>query len=223
MPLLFLALLAAWFATLPGVRAIGAALLGRPVPARPARPPGGLGRWGPLIAVAALLCGLAAPIPALLRGRSSTKPGTARITAGVVLFLAGTGGTLLTQRAMGASWRPNVTPGERTALVTDGPFRIVRNPMYTSRAISVLGLVLVLPNPLSVTMLVLVVVAWQIQVRLVEEPYLRATHPEHYALYAQKVGRFVPLLGRDTPRPRAATPGRRLRTPGRPRAGMLGS
>lgn len=200
MPLLFLALFLGWLATLPGIRAIGAALRGHPLPPRPARPAGGLGRWGPLVAVAALLCGLAAPIPGLLRRRTPSKPGTAQVTAGVALFLGGTGGTLLAQRAMGPSWRPSVTPGERTALVTDGPFRIVRNPIYTSRAISVLGLVLVLPNPLSVSMLVLVVAAWQIQVRLIEEPYLRATHPEQYPRYARQVGRFVPFLGRDTTR-----------------------
>ena len=200
MPLLFLALFLGWLATLPGIRAIVAALRGHPLPPRPAVPEGGPGRWSPLLPVAALLCGLAAPLVHLLRGRGPTKPGTAQITAGVSLLLAGTGGTILAQRAMGSSWRPNVTPGEHTALVTHGPFRFVRNPMYTSRTVSVIGLVLVLPTPLSVAMLVLVVVSWHIQVRLVEEPYLLTTHPEEYPRYAARVGRFVPLVGRLTAR-----------------------
>jgi protein-S-isoprenylcysteine O-methyltransferase Ste14 len=41
-----------------------------------------------------------------------------------------------------------------------------------------------------------VVVAVQLQVRLVEEPYLRRLHGETYADYAQRVGRFFPGVGR---------------------------
>lgn len=198
MPLLFLALFIGWLATLPGIRAIGAALRGRPLPPRPVMPTGGLGRWGPLLPAAALLCGLAAPLVHILRGRGSKKPGTAQITVGVCLSLAGIASTVVAQRAMGPSWQPSVTPGQRTDLVTDGPFRLVRNPMYTSRIIGVIGLVLILPTPLSVAMLVLLVAAWQVQVRLIEEPHLRATHPQEYPRYARRVGRFVPFLGRDT-------------------------
>ena len=59
-----------------------------------------------------------------------------------------------------------------------------------------IGLALVVPNALSVGMVVAVVVAHQIQVRLVEEPYLLATHGEAYRAYAARTGRFVPFLGR---------------------------
>jgi protein-S-isoprenylcysteine O-methyltransferase Ste14 len=40
------------------------------------------------------------------------------------------------------------------------------------------------------------VVALEVQVRLVEEPYLLRTHGAHYAEYASRVGRFVPGFGR---------------------------
>lgn len=36
----------------------------------------------------------------------------------------------------------------------------------------------------------------QIQVRVIEEPYLRTVHPQAYPAYAVRVGRFVPGLGR---------------------------
>ena len=36
----------------------------------------------------------------------------------------------------------------------------------------------------------------QLQVRVVEEPYLLATHGKTYAAYAARVGRFVPGAGR---------------------------
>ena len=43
-----------------------------------------------------------------------------------------------------------------------------------------LGLALVVPNVLSAAMLVAFVVALEIQVRLVEEPYLRRVHGDAY-------------------------------------------
>src|SRR2546423_7851849 len=51
---------------------------------------------------------------------------------GVVVAGLGILATVWAQFAMGASWRIGVDDTERTALVTGGPFRWVRNPIYTS-------------------------------------------------------------------------------------------
>jgi protein-S-isoprenylcysteine O-methyltransferase Ste14 len=48
----------------------------------------------------------------------------------------------------------------------------------------------------SVLALVALVVAVELQVRAVEEPYLRAMHGSAYAAYAARAGRFVPGIGR---------------------------
>ena len=40
------------------------------------------------------------------------------------------------------------------------------------------------------------IVAFQVQVRLVEEPHLLRTHGEPYRAWASRVGRFVPRVGR---------------------------
>jgi protein-S-isoprenylcysteine O-methyltransferase Ste14 len=55
---------------------------------------------------------------------------------------------------------------------------------------------LVVPNVLSVLALVALTAAIELQVRLVEEPYLLRTHGDAYRRYAAVVGRFVPGLGR---------------------------
>jgi len=39
-------------------------------------------------------------------------------------------------------------------------------------------------------------VSLELQVRAVEEPYLRRTHGTAYERYVAQVGRFVPALGR---------------------------
>ena len=66
----------------------------------------------------------------------------------------------------------------------------------TSTFVTGLGIALVVPNLLAALMLVGIVVAQQIQVRLVEEPYLLRVHGETYRRYAARTGRFVPGIGR---------------------------
>src|SRR5262249_17477873 len=99
------------------------------------------------------------------------------------------------QLAMGSSWRIGVDPEERTELVTDGPFELVRNPIYSAMLPTVFGLVLMVPSVVAISGFLALVVALEMQVRLVEEPYLLGVHGDAYATYAARVGRFVPRLG----------------------------
>ena len=59
-----------------------------------------------------------------------------------------------------------------------------------------LGIALLVPSVVAILAVVLLVAALEIQTRLVEEPYLLATHGDEYAGYASRVGRFFPLVGR---------------------------
>jgi protein-S-isoprenylcysteine O-methyltransferase Ste14 len=121
--------------------------------------------------------------------------GAAGHAIGVVLALAGITTTFGAQLSMGASWRVGVDPAEQTALVTDGPFGIVRNPIYSAMLPTVFGLLLMVPSALAVAGFALLLLAIELQVRLVEEPYLLQVHGDVYACYAARVGRFVPRLG----------------------------
>ncbi|MFF5757489.1 methyltransferase family protein [Streptomyces longwoodensis] len=103
---------------------------------------------------------------------------------------------MIAQRAMGASWRVGVDQEERTALVSDGPFARVRNPIFTTMAVTGLGLTLMVPNILAFAALAALVTAVELQVRVVEEPYLRSVHGSAYTAYAATAGRFVPGIGR---------------------------
>jgi protein-S-isoprenylcysteine O-methyltransferase Ste14 len=147
--------------------------------------------------VVALLVGLAAPIAELLGldaidvlDRSWLRiAGAVVATIGVLL-------TLLAQLSMGESWRIGVDPDERTALVHEGAFRVVRNPIFSAMLVTAVGLVLLVPNVVAIVGIVSLVVALEAQVRGVEEPYLRAIHGDAYRQYEAAVGRFVPGLGR---------------------------
>jgi protein-S-isoprenylcysteine O-methyltransferase Ste14 len=116
--------------------------------------------------------------------------------AGLVLFAIGFAGTFYSQLAMGASWRVGIDDGERTELVTGGPFRIVRNPIYAAMLPAVLGLALLTPNAVALAGFLVVLASLELQVRVVEEPHLLRVHGDEYARYAERVGRFLPGVGR---------------------------
>ncbi len=197
MPVLALVILVAWLVLVVGARGY---LHGRrtgavPMPPRASR--GSPQMWARLASGLGLLLAFAAPIADLL-GMDPIQALDHQIVhvAGLVLAIAGIAGTLVSQAAMGDAWRPDVTPGDRTELVTDGPFRVVRNPILACTLATALGLALLVPNLLALAMLVGFVVGIQIQVRLVEEPHLIATHGDAYRSYASRTGRFLPLIGR---------------------------
>lgn len=97
---------------------------------------------------------------------------------------------------MGTSWRIGVDPSETTALVRSGVFGYVRNPIFTAMLFAVAGLVLLSPNGAALIALGALLAAIELQVRLVEEPYLHRTHGDAYRDYTASVGRFVPGIGR---------------------------
>jgi protein-S-isoprenylcysteine O-methyltransferase Ste14 len=116
--------------------------------------------------------------------------------AGFALCGIGIAGTFLAQMAMGPSWRIGVDQSERTELVTGGVFALCRNPIYTFMVVAWLGFALLVPTWLSLASIPVGIIAFEVQVRLVEEPYLLRAHGDAYRAWATRVGRFLPGLGR---------------------------
>lgn len=156
-----------------------------------------LERFAGVLFVLGLVLGAVAPTLALLGVLEPIRglDGVVGHAIGVVLAVSGIALTFGAQLAMGDAWRIGVDPEERTQLVTSGPFELVRNPIYSAMLPTVFGLVLMVPNVLSILAFAVLLIALELQVRLVEEPYLRRVHGDAYADYAARVGRFVPGLG----------------------------
>jgi protein-S-isoprenylcysteine O-methyltransferase Ste14 len=115
---------------------------------------------------------------------------------GVVLAVAALPLVVAAQRQMGASWRVGVDPEERTELVTAGLFRVVRNPIYSGMVLMAFGIALMVPNGVSFAAAVDFLVAVELQVRTIEEPYLRRVHGSSFESYVARSGRFLPAIGR---------------------------
>jgi protein-S-isoprenylcysteine O-methyltransferase Ste14 len=115
---------------------------------------------------------------------------------GVVFAVAGVAATLYAQGAMGDSWRIGVDSAETTTLVRQGVFAIVRNPIFTAMLVFAAGITLMAPNVVAIAAIAVLLATIELQVRVVEEPYLLGTHGGSYREYTHAVGRFIPGIGR---------------------------
>lgn len=169
--------------------------------------PGSAEWFGGILFILALNLGVAAPVFDLAGELQpiSALDGWLGHILGATLAVDGIILTLLSQGAMGTSWRIGVDPDERTALVTSGLFGVVRNPVFSAMILTGTGLTLLVPNIVALIGLATLVTAIELQTRVVEEPYLLRTHGDTYAQYAGSVGRFVPRIGQlRSPEPRPA-------------------
>jgi protein-S-isoprenylcysteine O-methyltransferase Ste14 len=114
---------------------------------------------------------------------------------GIVVAIVGIFATVYAQLDMGDSWRIGVYPGETTTLVRTGVFGWVRNPIFIAMITFGFGIALVTPNLVALAGFLLLVATIELQVRIIEEPYLLTVHGDDYRSYLTNVGRFMPGVG----------------------------
>jgi protein-S-isoprenylcysteine O-methyltransferase Ste14 len=110
---------------------------------------------------------------------------------GILLMASGYAGTLWCYAALGDVWRMGIRRHERTALVTDGPYRCVRHPIYLFQVIMLVGVCFLLPTPFSILILLIHSVCVLIKSHD-EEVYLFKTHGLAYRDYFSRTGRLLP-------------------------------
>ena len=149
---------------------------------------------GGVLLVVSVVLGLLSSLAELTGSLALRMP--ERPVLGVLIYASGLALMLAAQRQMGASWRIGVDPSEKTGLVMGGPFAFARNPIFSGMIAVALGLALLVPNALALLAVAALVVGVEIQVRLVEEPYLVKQHGDAYLSWARRTGRFIPGFGR---------------------------
>ncbi len=117
--------------------------------------------------------------------------GRARVALGVILIAAGAGFAFWAGRSLGRSLTPFPRPND-AGLVTDGPFAVVRHPIYLGGLGVFLGYSLLTSVPALALTLVLLGL-WSGKVR-VEEALLEQAYDD-YEGYRQRVRRrIVPFV-----------------------------
>jgi protein-S-isoprenylcysteine O-methyltransferase Ste14 len=117
---------------------------------------------------------------------------------GTIVACAGASLILSAIVTMGASWDIPISPEQNSpaaGLITSGPFRFSRNPIYLGMLVTLVGWMLLIPALLSFIILIGAILNLRHQA-LEEEEYLIRTYGPDYETWAREVGRFVPWFGR---------------------------
>jgi len=96
----------------------------------------------------------------------------------------------IAQRNMANEWRIGIDNENKVNLITKGMFGISRNPIFLGVIIVFIGLFLIIPNAVTVVILVSGVIVIQVQVRL-EEEFLLNQLGNEYKEYMSKVKRWI--------------------------------
>jgi protein-S-isoprenylcysteine O-methyltransferase Ste14 len=142
------------------------------------------------------LAAFAAYLPSLLLAAGSTIGPAALLLAATGALLAGTGGALLlrSRAELGPSWSLVPRADQAAGLVTTGPYRLVRHPIYLAFAVLTAGQALAFNSwPALVVVLCGIVptLAWRARA---EERLLSHTFGERYAVYRQRTRMMIPYL-----------------------------
>lgn len=86
---------------------------------------------------------------------------------------------------MSNSWRVGIDHSAKTELKTNGLFSISRNPVFLGMLVTLAGTFFILLNAITLLVVVVSVLLFQVQVRL-EEEYLSKIHDNTYIKYCKK-------------------------------------
>ena len=109
---------------------------------------------------------------------------------GMLVMSAGLIWVVTAQSQMGTSWRIGIDLEAKTEFVQKGLFQYSRNPIFVGVIFISFGFFLVLPNAISLTILMLDIALIQVQVEL-EEEYLTQSHGDTYLKYCSRIRRWL--------------------------------
>lgn len=112
--------------------------------------------------------------------------------AGGVIGLAGVIGFWWTHHTLGKNWSPVLEIRQEHTLITEGPYRLVRHPMYTTFIVIGTGLGLLTANwVVALTFLGPFILLYLLRVDSEEAMMLAQFGPE-YERYMHRTGRLIP-------------------------------
>jgi len=111
---------------------------------------------------------------------------------GAALFACGIALAVWARLNLGRNWGMPMTQRAEPELVTSGPYRFVRHPIYSGLLLAMLGTALV--NSLIGLIVVAVLIAYFYYSGTVEERNLATTFPTTYPQYRSKTKMLIPFL-----------------------------
>lgn len=109
---------------------------------------------------------------------------------GLVLVVAGLALTVWARWHLGRNWSGVVTVKENHTLIRDGPYRLIRHPIYSGLVLALIGTALAIGSARGFVATALILVGFLVKLR-VEEARMRETFPE-YTEYCRHTARLLP-------------------------------
>ena len=110
---------------------------------------------------------------------------------GILLGMMGDIIFIISVLTMKESWRAGVSYEEKTDLITDGIYQISRNPAFLGFDLVYTGMCFMFFNPVLVVISLLAIIMFHLQIKYVEEPFLKQEFKEQYLQYYQQVNRYI--------------------------------
>jgi protein-S-isoprenylcysteine O-methyltransferase Ste14 len=131
-------------------------------------------------------------IAGVLRAGSLAVHGVILAAIGALLFACGIALAVWARLHLGHNWGMPMTQRAEPELVTSGPYRFVRHPIYSGLLTAMLGTALV--DNLLGLIVVAVLVVYFYYCGTVEERNLTATFPQAYPEYQSRTKMLIPFL-----------------------------
>jgi protein-S-isoprenylcysteine O-methyltransferase Ste14 len=131
-------------------------------------------------------------IAGVLRGGSLAVHNAALGVIGTILFACGIALAIWARLHLGRNWGTPTSQRAEPELVTSGPYRFVRHPIYTGLLTALLGTALV--DNLLGLIVVAVLVPYFYYCGTVEERNLTAAFPQAYPAYKSRTKMLIPFL-----------------------------
>ena len=131
-------------------------------------------------------------IAGVLRGSSLAVHSLTLAATGALLFTCGIVLAVWARLHLGRNWGMPMTQRAEPELVTSGPYRFVRHPIYSGLLTAMLGTALV--DNLLGLIVVAVLVVYFYYCGIVEERNLAATFPKAYPEYRSRTKMLIPFL-----------------------------
>jgi protein-S-isoprenylcysteine O-methyltransferase Ste14 len=149
--------------------------------------------WGREVRVRVLLIVL---VTILIRVRAFHGGGihstTWRSVVGMVLWAAGLAFAIWARLHIGRNWGTPMSQKDEPELVTSGPYRLVRHPIYTGILVAGVGTAIALSW--SWLLIVAVTGIYFIYSAIVEERYMTTQFPDTYEAYKRSTKMLVPFI-----------------------------
>lgn len=98
--------------------------------------------------------------------------------------------TILAQHQMGAAWRIGIDTHHPTPFIQHGLFRLSRHPIYLGVTTTSASLFLIMPNLLTISVLVATAISLSVQARL-EEEHLERAHGNAFVDFVRRTHRWL--------------------------------